>query len=179
MYVNGVESAKAYQVPAGSAVVLWDENDPIFYIKKRNASGQETPMKRFRYVEEVDEYGSSEAYVTKEDLNVFKDEIMDLLTKPESNPKNRIISRDGDEYIECACKYKIEDPEAARLMYELSVEELGHSERLHELVISKIEKYKRENGEPPKEMMALYNYIHEKMIEDKTKVVIMQELFKK
>lgn len=31
----------------------------------------------------------------------------------------------------------------------------------------------------PKEMMALYNYIHEKMIEDKTKVVIMQELFKK
>lgn len=104
---------------------------------------------------------------------------MDLLTKPESNPKNRIISRDGDEYIECTCKYKIEDPEAARLMYELSVEELGHSERLHELVVSKIEKYKRENGEPPKEMMALYNYIHEKMIEDKTKVVIMQELFKK
>lgn len=64
-------------------------------------------------------------------------------------------------------------------MYELSVEELGHSERLHERVVSKIEKYKRENGEPPKEMMALYNYIHEKMIEDKTKVVIMQELFKK
>ena len=64
-------------------------------------------------------------------------------------------------------------------MYELSVEELGHSERLHELVVSKIEKYKRENGKPPKEMMALYNYIHEKMIEDKTKVVIMQELFKK
>ena len=76
MYANGVESAKAYQVPAGSAVVLWDENDPIFYIKKRDASGQETPMKRFRYVEEADEYGSSEAYVTKEDLNVFKDEII-------------------------------------------------------------------------------------------------------
>lgn len=35
LYVNGVESAKAYQVPAGSAVVLWDENDPIFYVKKR------------------------------------------------------------------------------------------------------------------------------------------------
>ena len=81
LYVNGVESAKAYQVPAGSAVVLWDENDPIFYVKKRDASGQETPMKRFRYVEE--------AYVTKEDLNVFKDEIMDLLTKPESNPKKQ------------------------------------------------------------------------------------------
>ena len=89
LYVNGVESAKAYQVPAGSAVVLWDENDPIFYVKKRDASGQETPMKRFRYVEEADEYGSSEAYVTKEDLNVFKDEIMDLLTKPESNPKKQ------------------------------------------------------------------------------------------
>lgn len=55
LYVNGVESAKAYQVPAGSAVVLWDENDPIFYVKKRDASGQETPMKRFRYVEEADD----------------------------------------------------------------------------------------------------------------------------
>ena len=86
---NGVKSAKAYQVPAGSAVVLWDENNPIFYVKKRDASGQETPMKRFRYVEEADEYGSSEAYVTKEDLNVFKDEIMELLTKPESNPKKQ------------------------------------------------------------------------------------------
>ena len=109
-----------------------------FLCKEKDVSGQETPMKWFRYVEEADKYGSSEAYATKEDLNVFKDEIMDLLTKPESNPKNRIISRDGDEYIECACKCKIEDPEAARLMYELSVEELGHSEHLHELVVSKI-----------------------------------------
>lgn len=37
--VTGMDGAKAYQMGANSAVVLFDENEPIFYIKSTDGAG--------------------------------------------------------------------------------------------------------------------------------------------
>lgn len=37
--VTGMDGAKAYQMGANSAVVLFDENEPVFYIKSTDGAG--------------------------------------------------------------------------------------------------------------------------------------------
>lgn len=75
---------------------------------------------------------------------------------------------DSEKYIKCALKYKDENKPLADLYYKLSNEEMKHMEMLHEMVVDVINDYKEEHGEPPAEMLAVYNYVHEKHI-DKTK----------
>ena len=48
----------------------------------------------------------------------------------------------------------------------------------HEQVVSLIEAYKKEHGDPPERMMGRYEYIHEKHIEKATKIKMLQTLFK-
>ena len=63
---------------------------------------------------------------------------------------------DSQKYIDLAMKWKNEEPDTADLFYELSLEEMGHVDKLHEEVKEVIEEYRKEHGEPPKEMMVLY-----------------------
>ena len=85
---------------------------------------------------------------------------------------------DADAYINLAMEWKEEEPDAAELFYELSTEELGHMEKLHELVTTIIEDYQKENGEPPAGMMALYEYLHEQQIENTMRVKVKQGMYK-
>ena len=85
---------------------------------------------------------------------------------------------DADKYIDLASKWKAEQPETADLFYELSVEEMGHMEKLHAEVAELIEEYRKEHGDPPKEMMFVYNYLHQRHIKDATKVKSKQQLYK-
>lgn len=84
---------------------------------------------------------------------------------------------DADKYIELALKWKADEPVTAELFHDLSVEEIGHMERLHRRVAELIENYRRENGDPPKEMMTLYDYLHKKHIGKATEVRIKQGMF--
>ena len=68
---------------------------------------------------------------------------------------------DADDYIELALEWKGEKPETAALFYELSTEEMGHVDKLHADVTRMISEYRQRTGEPPKEMMTLYDYLHE------------------
>ena len=86
--------------------------------------------------------------------------------------------QDADAYIEMAMNWKAEDPDAADLFYELSTEEMGHMDRLHQQVTEEIESYRKRNGEPPKDMMVLWNYMHEKQIGEAMKIKVKQILFK-
>ena len=85
---------------------------------------------------------------------------------------------DADKYIDLAMKWKTDEPDTADLFYELSLEEMGHMQKLHNEVTELIEEYRKENGDPPKEMMYIYKYLHERHIKYASKVKSKQELFK-
>lgn len=68
-------------------------------------------------------------------------------------------------YAKQALKHKEDDPELARTFYEIAGVELQHVSMLHAQVTRIIEHHRREHGEPPAAMAAVYNYLHEKQIE--------------
>ena len=82
------------------------------------------------------------------------------------------------EYIKCALKYKEDQPNLSKTFYELSLEEMGHVNKLHSEVTKLIENHRREHGEPPATMLAVYDYIHEKHIEKATKIRLYQDQYK-
>lgn len=86
--------------------------------------------------------------------------------------------QDAAEYIELAMKWKSEQPEVADLFYELSGEEMGHMEKLHEQVETLIEQERATKGEPPKDMMTLYNYLHEKHQATAMEIKVKQGMYK-
>ena len=85
---------------------------------------------------------------------------------------------DAEAYVELAIRWKDEQPETADLYYELSREELGHMERLHERVTDLIEEHREKHGEPPEGMMVLYNYLHEKHMATVTETKVKQGMYK-
>ena len=85
---------------------------------------------------------------------------------------------DADKYIDLAMRWKQDEPDTADLFYELSTEEMGHMEKLHKEVTELIEEYRKEHGEPPKEMMVLWDYLHEKHIGTATQIKVKQGIYK-
>ena len=85
---------------------------------------------------------------------------------------------DADKYIELAMRWKTDEPDTADLFYELSTEEMGHVDKLHEEVAELIDEYRKEHGEPPKDMMVLYEYLHEKQIGTATQIKVKQAMYK-
>lgn len=85
---------------------------------------------------------------------------------------------DAERYADLALKWKTEEPDTADLFYELSTEEMGHMSKLHDEVAELIDEFRKEHGEPPKEMLFVYNYLHQRHIKDANKVKSKQELYK-
>ena len=85
---------------------------------------------------------------------------------------------DADKYIKCALKHKDDEPELAKLYYTLSLEEMKHVTMLHDEVKKIITAYRAKNGEPPKEMLWVYNYLHDKQIERASQIKAKQDSFK-
>lgn len=86
---------------------------------------------------------------------------------------------DACTYAELALEYKATDPELSSLFYKLSGEEITHMEALHRAVVLRIDNYRREKGEPPEAMMAVYEYLHKRDIAKAEKVATLQNLYKK
>ena len=84
---------------------------------------------------------------------------------------------DADEYIELAMKWKQEEFDTAQVFYELSTEEMGHVDKLHKEVTELINDYRTQHGEPPKEMLTLYEYLHQKHIGRATEIKVKQAMF--
>lgn len=85
---------------------------------------------------------------------------------------------DAEKYVDLAIAWKEEEPETADLFLELSEEEMGHMEKLHNDVVRQIKEYRDENGEPPAGMMELYEYMHGKHTEDAMRVKVKQAMYK-
>lgn len=84
---------------------------------------------------------------------------------------------DSEKYARKALEYKNDYPETAKLFYTLSLEEMEHSNKLHGAVVDLIESYRRSSGDPPKEMMAVYEYLHKKQINRVAEVKMLQSMF--
>lgn len=85
---------------------------------------------------------------------------------------------DAKKYARKAMELKEERPELARTFYEISQQEMEHMQRLHTAVAQIIAEYRLNNGEPPEAMMAVYEYLHNKHIEEAAQVRAMQSMFK-
>ena len=87
--------------------------------------------------------------------------------------------RDAETYVTLAMQWKETEPVTADTFYQLSLDEMGHVDKLHVDVARLISEYRQETGEPPKEMLALYNYLHEKHIAEAMRIKVKQGMYKK
>ena len=85
---------------------------------------------------------------------------------------------DAERYAKCALNHKEDYPALADLFNRLSGDELGHANLLHEKVVGLIEDYREEHGDPPEAMIAVYNYLHEKQIEETAEVKRLRAMYK-
>ena len=85
----------------------------------------------------------------------------------------------AEEAIKQALIYKNEWPDVAQKYYLDSIDLINMHQRYHDQIIVLINGYKKEKGEPPAPMMAIYNYMHERLIEQFAKIKAWQEEFKK
>jgi ferritin len=85
---------------------------------------------------------------------------------------------DAKTYAKMAIEYKEEYPELSRTFYSLSLQEMEHSSKLHNEVTEIIRKYRETKGEPPVEMMAVYDYLHKEQIEKAMEAKNLQTMYK-
>ena len=85
---------------------------------------------------------------------------------------------DACEYAKLANEYKDKDRPIAETFYSLSQDEMRHSMILHNTVVDLIEAYRKQTGDPPAAMQAVYDYLHQQSIEKAEKVKRYQALYK-
>lgn len=86
--------------------------------------------------------------------------------------------KDADCYIKMALEYRDQYPELSRVVSNISAQEMDHMASLHQLVVQIIDQYRRTKGDPPPAMQAVYDYLHEKHIEDVANVKAKIAMYK-
>jgi bacterioferritin (cytochrome b1) len=84
----------------------------------------------------------------------------------------------AENYVEKALHLKETHPTLARVFYEISNEEMRHVNLLHGEVVKLIEHHRKEHGEPPAAMLAVYDYLHEKHIGRANKIKMYQAQYR-
>ena len=85
---------------------------------------------------------------------------------------------DAKSYAMMAIENKEERPELSRTLFNISLQEMEHMNMLHNAVAEIIRKYRETNGEPPADMMAIYEYLHKEQIEKAMEVKALQTMYK-
>ena len=81
-------------------------------------------------------------------------------------------------YIKKALEYKDEKPELSRMFYNISNDKMGIMTSLHNGIVDIITEYRSEHGDPPEAMQAVYDYLHERQIEEAGEVKALQTMYK-
>lgn len=86
---------------------------------------------------------------------------------------------DGAKEYACeAVKLKGVDSALASTLYDISTQEMTHVNRLHAEITRLIDAYRKEHGEPPEAMRAVYEYLHDKQIERANVIKVLQGQYK-
>ena len=85
---------------------------------------------------------------------------------------------DAKFYAKWAAEIKHEHPALSHVLYTISTQEEDHQAMLHEQVVKLIEQYRREHGEPPAAMRAVYDYLHKQSVEKLEEAKRYQEIYK-
>ena len=85
---------------------------------------------------------------------------------------------DAKAYAKMALHYKEEDPELAQTLITISGEEMKHMEMLHRQVTRLISSYRKEHGEPPAAMSAVYDFVHKREIEQANHVHLLHQQYR-
>jgi ferritin len=86
---------------------------------------------------------------------------------------------DAEKYAKCAIKYADEFPELSHVFATLSREEMRHQGMLHEQAERIIATHRKEHGEPPAAMKAVYDYLHARMIDKAHEIEMLQAKMKR
>ena len=95
--VNGIEGAKTYQMSANSTVALFDSNEDIMYIKTTDGAGFPS-IRSFRF-EELKEDTQTEPsvdYISREEFEEFKKELMNNGKQSISRSKSNLTDKSAD-----------------------------------------------------------------------------------
>lgn len=84
----------------------------------------------------------------------------------------------AEEYARCALEFKGNDDALAAACYTLAGEKLKHMDALHDQITRIIAEYRKEKGEPPASMLAIYDYVHEEEIENVRGVRQLLDMYK-
>ena len=84
----------------------------------------------------------------------------------------------AEHYTKLAVKHKSDNSILAKTFYDISTDEMRHVDLLHSEVVKLIEEHRKTKGEPPASMMAVYDFLHEKHIEEAKEVKMYQNQYK-
>lgn len=85
----------------------------------------------------------------------------------------------SEENIKKAIMYKEEFPVAAKALYNESITLMDSIKGQHDAVVNIIDAYRKDKGEPPAPMMAIYNYMHERHINKAAAIKNLQDMYMK
>lgn len=86
--------------------------------------------------------------------------------------------KDAECYAKKAMMLKEDNQKLADTLMKISEEEMRHMALLHNEVVDIIDAYRKKEGEPPTEMLAIYDYLHGKQIEKSANVKAMQTQYR-
>ena len=95
--VNGIDGAKAYQMPANSTVALFDSNEDIMYVKTTDGAGFPS-VRSFKFVEMTQETKQEEKvdYISREEFEEFKKELMSNGKQSIQRSKSNIANKSSN-----------------------------------------------------------------------------------
>ncbi len=85
---------------------------------------------------------------------------------------------DAERYIRLALEYRDKLPAMSKTFYDLSNDEMNHANVLHKQTVQLIDEYRRNHGDPPADMQAIYDYLHTKQMEHAHDIRIWQDSYK-
>lgn len=95
--VNGINGAKAYQMPANSTVALFDSNNDVMYVKSTDGAGFPS-IRTFSFTELKEDISTTENtdYISRQEFEEFKKELMNNGKQSISRSKSNLTDKSTD-----------------------------------------------------------------------------------